>query len=65
MERLSEEIVRNNDMETLQLQGLSNTVNVLNALKTETVLLMFSRAKSSQTVSYALFEDVRPGDLDV
>ena len=65
MERRSDEIVRNNDMETLQLQGLSNTVNVLNALKTETVLLMFSRAKSSQTASYALFEDVRPGDLDV
>lgn len=48
----------------LQLQSLSDTVYVVDALKTNAVFLMFSCAKSIQRVLQLLLEDVWIGDLD-
>lgn len=52
--------VRNN----LQLQSLSDTVDVVDALETNAVFLMFSCAKSIQRVLQLLLEDIWIGDLD-
>lgn len=48
----------------LQLQSLSDTVDVVDALEANAVFLMFSCAKSIQRVLQLLLEDVWIGDLD-
>ena len=65
MKRQESEIVgTNHEKDSLQLQSLSHTVNVVDALETNAVFLVFSCAKSIQRALQLLLEDVWIGDLD-
>ena len=64
MKQKSEIVTRNDLRVDLQLQSLSHAVDVMDSLKTNAILLMFSCAKSIQRALQLLLEDVWIGDLD-